>query len=504
MKLPAKPLPATFLNYALAVITAFLLLLTHPQASITPLAAIALTPLLVALARERRRLHHFFLAYTAGVVYWFGVCYWIQAVLLDYGAMGWFGSWGSFLLFALGKALHFGGFGFLAGFVIARWWAVPAVAALWVAVEGAPQFFDFTWLLLGNAGIDMGLPMRLAPYTGVFGLSFVFALLSVGLAVAVLRRSRLEFLWLLPLGALYLLPPLPGAERADRLAIMVQPNISMTQHWTEASVQQFLGVLTGLSLRHAAQPELPRPDLLLWPEVPAPFYYEDDAVFRERVTQVARLSAAHTLVGTVAFTEDREPLNSAVLVSPQGNRIGRYDKVNLVPFGEYVPAIFSFVNRITQEAGDFRPGRNVVVFDAGAHKLGAFICYESVFPNFVRAFVANGAEVLVNLSNDGYFGRSAAREQHLKIVRMRAAENARWILRATNDGITVAIDPSGRIRQRIPAYEASSMNARFRYHTEQTFYTRHGNWFLLLCAGLAVLAIAANYLPAIWHWQHGS
>ena len=125
--------------------------------------------------------------------------------------------------------------------------------------------------------------------------------------------------------------------------------------------------------------------------------------------------------------------------------VDRYDKINLVPFGEFVPNVFWWVNRVTKEAGDFAPGSRIVEFPVNGHKVGVFICYESAFPDLVREFARGGAEVLVNLSNDGYFGRSAAREQHLDLVRMRAAENRRWILRATNDGITVTVDPAGRI-----------------------------------------------------------
>jgi apolipoprotein N-acyltransferase len=128
------------------------------------------------------------------------------------------------------------------------------------------------------------------------------------------------------------------------------------------------------------------------------------------------------------------------------------------------------------------------------HKLGAFICYESAFPRLVRRFASEGAEVLLNLSNDGYFGGSAAREQHLALVRMRAIENARWILRATNDGITAMIDPAGRITQTIPQYKETSEVLRFNYSTERTFYTRYGDWFPWSCliaavAGLVVLRL---------------
>ena len=183
------------------------------------------------------------------------------------------------------------------------------------------------------------------------------------------------------------------------------------------------------------------------------------------------------------------------MLDPSGDVVDRYDKMFLVPFGEFVPPLFSFVNRITQEAGDFTPGKRVVVFPFGGHHLGAFICYESAFPHLVRRFALGGADVLANLSNDGYFGHSAAREQHLKLVRMRAVENRRWIVRVTNDGITAVVDPTGRITARLPMYSEQVARVQYGYVHDLTFYTRHGDWFAWSCL---VIGFALALLNAPW------
>jgi apolipoprotein N-acyltransferase len=205
------------------------------------------------------------------------------------------------------------------------------------------------------------------------------------------------------------------------------------------------------------------------------------------------------LLGIVAHTPGGEPLNSAALVSPEGEPVSRYDKVNLVPFGEYVPWPFGFANKISTEIGDFAAGRRVVVSPVGTHRIGTFICYESVFPGFVRKFAAGGAEVLFNISNDGWFGKSAARAQHLSMVRMRAAENRRWILRSTNDGITATIDSAGRLRGTLPPSIEATSYTGFSYVQAKTVYTQFGDWFPLLCAMVAVLGLVAAqvfaYLP---------
>jgi apolipoprotein N-acyltransferase len=274
----------------------------------------------------------------------------------------------------------------------------------------------------------------------------------------------------------------------------VQPNISETEQWTTDSVrrleeQQVLQTMRGVMVGGRRPPAI-----AVWPEDPSPLYYYQDPAFHDIVDRLAQSAHLYLLFGTVARTPQGAPLNSAVLVSPQGAQVSRYDKVNLVPFGEFVPWPFgSIANTISTEAGDFVPGRQVVVSPMGSRYIGTFICYESVFPNFVRRFVRDGAEALFTISNDGWFGKSAAREQHLAIVRMRAAENRRWILRAANDGITATIDPAGRVAGRLPLYTQGDLSTAFNFISEQTFYTRHGDWFPLVCAIAALTAFIAEF-----------
>jgi apolipoprotein N-acyltransferase len=482
------------LNWLLAVVSAALLVLAFPRFNLVWLAPVALAPLLVAVAREPGHRRRFLLGWVAGVVYWFGVCYWIQFVLAFHGGLGDPLGWAVFMLFCVAKAVHLGVFAWLAGFLIHRWWAIPAVSALWVAIEVTHGPLGFAWLALGNAGLDMGIPMRLAPLTGVYGLSFIFMMMAAALALALLRRPRLELLWLIALPFLIFLPPLPDAERGRETAVLVQPNISESYQWTAQSLEETERTLVMLSMRGVMTGTARAPSIVVWPEVPAPFYYYEDPTFKKHVDNLARVSRAHVLVGVVAHTPTGAPLNSAALVSPAGVPVTRYDKVHLVPFGEFVPWPFGFAENISSEVGDFEPGDGVVVSPVNGHKIGAFICYESVFPNFVRQFALGGAEVLFNLSNDGWFGRSAAREQHLNIVRMRAAENRRWTLRATNNGITATIDSAGRLRGTIPSYVQATSYTGFTYIPELTLYTRWGDWFPLLCAFIAGGCLAA----AVW------
>jgi apolipoprotein N-acyltransferase len=236
----------------------------------------------------------------------------------------------------------------------------------------------------------------------------------------------------------------------------------------------------------SAVSEVFRSKLVIWPELPAPLYYYEDREFHESATKIA-LQHGYFLFGTVAYTAQHQPMNSAVVLGPDGVEVGRYDKIELVPFGEFVPPIFGWVNRITQEAGDFVPGRDIRILPAAGHKLGVFICYESAFPDLVRQFSRKGAGVLVNLSNDAYFGHSEARQQHLLLARMRAVENRRYLIRATNDGITAVISPAGQLVQQLPMYKEVASLMRYSAIQDTSFYARHGDWFAWTClvAGLA-------------------
>jgi apolipoprotein N-acyltransferase len=468
-------------NFALAILTGLTLILTFPNFTFTWLAPVALAPLLIAVAHESSWKKRFLQGWIAGFVFWFGVCNWIQFVLEVHGGMGRWGGWGTFVLFAIIKGLQMAAFAALAGWLMSRWWAIPAVAALWAGIERTHGPAGFAWLDLGNAGIDMPVLMRLAPFTGVYGLSFVFAMCGVAVALIVLRRPRRELAWMLVLPLLFVLPVAPDVVQGKEHAMLVQPNVDTEMEWTTASLAQVERSLAAFSASQSSS-------FIIWPEVPAPFY-PSDAEFRVFIESIARSNRAYLLFGGVSYNSVHAPLNSAFLLDPNGQMMGRYDKIKLVPFGEYVPDIFGWVNRITKEAGDFAPGERVVDFPVNGHKIGSFICYESAFPDLVRQFATGGAEVLINISNDGYFGHSAAREQHLELVRMRAAENRRWILRATNDGITATVDPAGRVAFRAEPYQLLSALVPFEYRRDVTIYTKFGDWFAWGClaAGLGVV-----------------
>jgi apolipoprotein N-acyltransferase len=292
----------------------------------------------------------------------------------------------------------------------------------------------------------------------------------------------------------------PAPLATEKTALLVQENVPILEgsDWTKQYFDTTMHELTALSL---APPSGKHPDLIAWPESPAPFY-TTDPLFRDGLGNVARAAHTWALAGSLGIRnaaqtpqQVTELYNSGALFSPEGQLVSRYDKVHLVPFGEYVPfkSIFSFAGGLTKEVGDFTHGASRDPLDAGGAKLGVFICYESVFPDDVRQFAANGAQVFVNISNDGWYGDSGAYAQHLRQARMRAVENDRWLLRDTNTGVTASIDPYGRIVASVPRKIRTVLEAPYAPTNVTTFYTRHGDWFAYLCAIISVVALVLRF-----------
>ena len=233
------------------------------------------------------------------------------------------------------------------------------------------------------------------------------------------------------------------------------------------------------------------PGIVIWPEVPAPFSFTEQP-FAERAQRIAQDSGNYFLVGVVDWKRDPEgkwlASNSADLLNPQGQRIFGYDKIHLLPFGEYVPlrGWLTFAKKLTADISDFTPGSTYGVAQIPEGKFGVFICYEAIFPSEVRQFTANGAQLLVTISNDGWFGRSSAPEQHMAMARVRAVENRRWLLRDTNNGYTESIDPYGRTAAQLPLDIRGQLDAPYDFRGDLTPYARFGDWFSWLCVLVTV------------------
>ena len=548
--------------WGLAIFSGALQLLPFPIAGPLPLwrtafAWIALVPLLYALlgrdARDRppSLLQGAALGYLCGVIWYAGNCYWIYQTMYLYGGLPKPISFGILILFALYLGLYHALFALMLSAMrrsaYSRNTVLLLAPFLWVAVELArARITGFPWDLLGYTQIDSPLLTRLAPVTGVYGLSFVVALVnSLWLLKVTVRNRRYTrpalvsvtvLATLMYVLVLHILPE-PKQNPTTATANLVQENLSVGAARTgpPETTQQLLDAFAFLSTHPsptflAGIPEMPhtpevvilhasnssnmavdpvegqdqtlnwtpRMDLIVWPEAPSDFFTSDPNFLRP-MHKLADSSGALLIIGSRGVEPNPIPevdrpyllFGSATFFRPGDTGIRHYDKIHLVPWGEYIPfkRFFSFAHKLTEGVGDTDRGSQRVVLQEAGHNYAAFICYESIFGDEIRQFVGDGAEVLVNISDDGWYGDTGAAWQHLNMVRMRAIENHRWILRSTNTGVTASIDPSGRVIAAIPRHVRASLHASFGYENDLTFYTKHGDLFAYACTVVTALTL---------------
>lgn len=375
---------------------------------------------------------------------------------------------------------------------------------LWVAVEflrGNLPIIAFPWNLAGYAASGNLALVQLTALTGIYGLSLLVAGYGALLAYAILSGRHRAWQCVIATTAALVLVAIGGRlfvpQATPRfMAHLVQTDFAQSYSYPPDWMRTHAGDLDQLQ-QISVDAGRQTPGLIVWPEVPAPFSLQDPD-FAGRAREIARDSDQDFLVGVEDWKHDAagkwEATNSAVLLDPAGQRLFTYDKIHLVPFGEYVPLRkwLTFTGKLTADIGDFTPGTEYRVGRLPGGTFGVYICYEGVLPGAVRRFVANGAELLINISNDGWFGRSAAPAQHLMMARVRAVEDRRWLLRDTNNGFTVDVDPYGRTVAQLPTDIRGELDAPYDFRTGLTPYARFGDWLPWLCVllSLAFLGLA--------------
>ncbi|HVA72496.1 MAG TPA: apolipoprotein N-acyltransferase [Candidatus Limnocylindrales bacterium] len=440
---------------------------------------------------------------------------WIDDVMRQYGNVGPFAAAGILALIALAGALFPIVFAILVSRAGKRSLGLACALApfLWVALEFARAnlpIIAFPWNLIGYAASGNLALVQLTSVTGIYGLSFLIvafnSLVVWAVAAPSAKSRRVVLAAAVLLVAIARFGPrfVPRAV-ADHVAHLVQTNFPQSEsypaNWMAlhaAAMQQ----LEALSIGPARK----SPGVIVWPEVPAPFSLQDPQ-FAAIARKIAKDSGSDFLVGVVDWKlgPHRQWLasNSAVLLNPAGQREFTYDKIHLVPFGEYVPLRrwLTFAKSLTAGIGDFTPGHTFGVGSLPAAaglaggRFSVYICYEAVFPSEVRRFAANGAQLLMNISNDGWFGRSSAAAQHLMMARVRTVENRRWLLRDTNTGFTVDVDPYGRIVARLAPFQRAELDAPYGFRSDLTPYTRFGDWLAWLCVIATIGLFAAAMCP---------
>lgn len=509
----------------LSLLSGGLQIVMFPKTNLFFLCWVSFIPLLYALLRGRggegelldsegrsfrqfTLFQGFVIAWVCGIVWYIGTCYWIYPVMNGYGKLGVLASGFITLGFCLIMGMHHAVFGMLVVLMARRSTAGnrgPLLLApvFWVAIEFfRDRITGVPWEPLGNAQVDNIPFARISGFTGVYGLSLAIMLVNCAFTAGLLLYGRRRKTLLISATAaavalqmgIFLKPaPLP----ATRQALLIQPSARiLDEGWPPDLIAHTLADFVRVGLQAGQNPP-GNPGLIVWPESPASFSVDDQG-FLQVLKTIAQKTNSYLIVGSTAFVnspDGRQPLNSALVVDPQGNIVGRYDKIHLVPFGEYIPLkhLLFFADKLTREVGDFARGTERKVFDLNGTKVGVVICYESVFPGEVREFAANGAQVFVNISDDGWYGDTSAPYQHLQMTRMRAIENHRWILLGTNNGVTAAIDPLGRVVKKAERNISTALLVSFSGESDNTFYSQQGDIFAWICVVISLVAIFVRF-----------
>jgi len=508
-------------SWILSALSGLFLILIFPQFNLEFLAWFALIPLLFAIQSQPLKTvaaRGFF----AGMIFYFLGLNWVTSTLINYGnisrslsflILGLLAAYLSFYIslfcvltvkWSRGKPVYF--------FLLA-----PLV---WTSLEylrSTHMTFGFSWMGLGYSQFQTLTIIQPAEITGIYGVS----------ALIVLVNAALHFLlnaWIFSLsahdgwkmsnrvigvttliiglwvgwGSWALNLTKSRIESSPKIRVaLAQGNIEQHLKWNKLYQLSTMEFYKELTLKAAKE----KPELIVWPEAATPFYYSLDPIGTKYVQDLARAAGVPILFGSPYKTNvDGKPLdyNRAFLISNQGETIDVYDKMHLVPFGEFVPfrqALF-FIEKMVEIVGDFGLGKRATVFELNSYQLGVSICYEIIFPDLVRQPVKNGAEYLVNITNDAWFGKSAASYQHISMAALRAVENRTPIVRAANTGISGLIDATGKIKKRTQLFTREFIVGEITPNKgPRTFYSKFGDIFSYLCLVMAVTISLLAYRP---------
>ena len=494
-----------------AIISGLLLAFAFPKFNLEFLAWFALVPLLFAIygGNARRALK---LGFVTGLVFYFITLSWVTNTLTNYGNIPTVVSWLILGLLVAYLSLYVGLFAYLVNrFSKSNPVNIFLLAPVtWTALEyirSTHSIYGFSWQGLGYSQFQSLSVIQMASITGVYGISALIVLVNAGLFVLMhpafekyptwrnyRKRTAIATLlllllcvgygsWALKREPVYSMPPVRVG--------LIQGNIPQKMKWDPLYRNEVLSRYRNLTLKAAAF----KPDLMVWPEAVTPFFLGRDISGTQYVVDTVRQSQTPIVLGSPALKENApeptpgksEPLrltNTAYFLSSEGVQKGRYDKIHLVPFGEFVPfrSILFFIDKMVANIGDFERGEGAKVFELGDHGFAVSICFEIIFPDLVRQPVKQGAGYLVNITNDAWFGKSAASYQHMSMVAMRAVENRVPIVRAANTGISGTIDAYGRIVDATEIFKQGWVIAKIHPQTaEPGFYSTYGDIFSQIC-----------------------
>ncbi|MCM3869775.1 MAG: apolipoprotein N-acyltransferase [Pyrinomonadaceae bacterium] len=496
-------------DWVAAVASSVLLILSFPNSGYWSVAWLALVPLLVVIGLRPAPRRSFLMGWLFGAIFFYGSCYWLTFSMIRYGGIP---RWSAYLLLApapIFVGLFTGAFALVLARTIRAWGtrALFLAPLVWSAFEwGRFTLTGQLWNAIGYSQAYQPMLIQPARWGGVYAIGFLILSVNAAVAYLALKRSLrsallagLVFLSVaLVMVASRSLETKWNSEAPGAVVVALQPNVPMDIFKSNEEMQ--LLIERHVSMSETALKQVPNDGtarLVIWPESPMNFAYGSDSRLRELLVRFATANQTAVLFNSQEAAPNNGIYNSAVMVNQQGSLIAQYDKIRLMPFGEYVPLPrwMPGASMVGAIVGDFTPGTNYVLMNVGDLRAGVFICIESAYPFIARNFTRDGADVLINISNDGYLGPTAVMRQHLANVVFRAVENGRPILRVTNSGITAYITPAGEVEDATEGFQTAVRIWRIGLNENtSTFYSRHGDLFVTFCTAISVLLLGATFL----------
>lgn len=497
-------------EWAAAGASTLLLILSFPDFDFHFLAWIALVPLLVVIARRPQPLPAFLLGWATGTVFFYTTCHWLTYSMIHYGGLP---APVAYLLLVPGALVIgiFPGLFTLALALVIRKWGVAAVLSapvFWTALEWMRLgVTGQLWNAMGYSQAYQPLLIQTAKWGGVYAVSFLILAINSALAFVIIGKLRQTVPVLLLVASLVVVIIAysansksldQGQTESAVNVVALQPNVPMTIVKSAAEMKELLERHWSMSTNALnSLPDDGLPRLVVWPESPMNFTYASDRLFQEQLAAFAREHRAALLLNSLEPAPANGAYNSALLINEEGRLISQYDKIRLMPFGEYVPLPqwLPGASLISGIVGDFTPGERYTVMPFGSSRAGVFICIESAYPWIPRTLTSEGADVLINISNDGYLGPTAVMRQHLANAVLRAVENGRPVVRVTNTGLTALIDARGKVHEQTSPFQTDVRVWKVAPASGAvTFYTKYGDVFVHLCAAIALGFIVATLL----------
>jgi len=490
--------------------TALLLIFSFPNFELFPLAWIALVPLLVVIARHPSPRRAFFLGWLTGTVFFYATCYWLTYSMIHYGGLPTVVAYALLIPGAVVVGIFPGLFALILALTLKKWgaWSLLLAPIFWTAFEWIRLgVTGQLWNALGYSQAYHSFLIQPARWGGVYQVSFLIVAINSVVALLIIRRTRwtvaaalamvlaVVFVIVASRGTMIMADRLLSSHNRHVQIVAVQPNVPMNPVKSVEETKELLERHFALSTRGLQSlGNTPGPRLVIWPESPMNFSYSSDQALQEQLANFTKQNHTALLFNSQEPAPADGFYNSALLINEEGRLISQYDKIRLMPFGEYVPLPqwLPGASLITGIVGEFTAGDAYTLMPVGDRRAGVFICIEAAYPRIARRLSSDGANVLINISNDGYLGPNAVMRQHLANAILRAAENGKPVLRVTNTGLTALINDRGEVLDLTGGFQTDVRIWHEPLRTGgDTFYTRHGDLFVQICTAITVLVFIA-------------